>query len=395
MKSSSLLILISMLISACAGLVFYGITQGFIIIHVPKTVSGHATQISPAHTQQQVPISFTTLDTSGAQTQERRDLTCNAVLEHCITTAINAYCAALYERNMISRSIVVTVPQSFNQETAWLSFSHSPLPKHGSIQDKTHIVKNIINIVKQVAPSVQRILFLHNHAPLRDEHLDFSYPWHISALDTVPNELVHASRPKVQNPFVLCIDVSHTPGRPIGDVYEKGVALQCALAIKEHLATLCSDIEVHVAQNMKNGQYSYASYSNQLSPDWHIYLSIAPTNDRSTATWITRRYDPVPYKNSYNSLSKKHRCIPLHEAYLYANEASIWYTATVHSIMKNTRPAPCTTAEPIVLPYAPLLGICAPASALEIRITSADEWKQLVPLIAEAIHATAHSDATE
>lgn len=187
-------------------------------------------------------------------------------------------------------------------------------------------------------------------------------------------------------PFTIMIDPSgdakHT-GRTIQDTFERGITLQFAELLKKelnkaipHIRVVLTRVPGETIQPLQN-----ASFANRLQVDF--YLSIYFYEEEDIPTHITiYQYltSQTDYWHNYNALSFYH----INQAHLININATKVIGEKFVSILQDKEKNPTFLLQGFfAIPFKPLLGIKAPALALEAGISNNNNFKNLLqPLIA-------------
>lgn len=96
-----------------------------------------------------------------------------------VTLLVSTWLQFAHQENIITDNIDVECAFVSPQHPTelYLSFNHSPLSSQWSIQKKIFFIESLLKTITQAQFPFQHIIFLVNHQPMSDEHLDFSYPW--------------------------------------------------------------------------------------------------------------------------------------------------------------------------------------------------------------------------
>lgn len=186
-------------------------------------------------------------------------------------------------------------------------------------------------------------------------------------------------------PFTIVIDPSgdakHT-GRVIQDTFERGITLQCAELLKKELNKAVSEVRVvltrvpgETIQPLQN-----ASFANRLQAD--LYLSISfylETDIPSHISLYQYIANQTDYWHKYSPLSFYH----VSQAHLINISATTLLNKKLYKILQNNITNPFFSPQGLfAIPYKPLLGIKAPAIAIEAGINQKDDFKHIVkPLV--------------
>lgn len=176
-------------------------------------------------------------------------------------------------------------------------------------------------------------------------------------------------------------DAKHT-GRVIQDTFERGITLQCAEQLKKELNKVLPDVRVVLArvpgetiQPLQN-----ASFANRLQVDLYLSIHFYPEPDipshlsvfhyLTSATDLWHQFMPLSfYHISQSHLIHIHQTIDIGKKYL--------------KILQDPSKNPFFVMQGLFgIPFQPLVGVKAPALALEAGLAKKDDWKHLIqPLI--------------
>lgn len=110
--------------------------------------------------------------------QESQEMVWGARHEKNAHYLINALLRLLYEEKITHKKITVeAVLLSSSGHELYVSFDRNPLHGEASTYQKWLLIEMILKTVRLNEIKVQQIVFLHHHAPIEDEHLDFSKAW--------------------------------------------------------------------------------------------------------------------------------------------------------------------------------------------------------------------------
>lgn len=186
-------------------------------------------------------------------------------------------------------------------------------------------------------------------------------------------------------PFTVMIDPSgdakHT-GRVIQDTFERGITLQCAELLKKELNKTVPDVRVvltrvpgETIQPLQN-----ASFANRLQADLYLSISFYLESDIPSHIalyqYITNQTD---YWHKYSPLCFYH----VSQAHLINIGFTTLLTKKLLKILQNSSANPFFLPQGLfAIPYKPLVGIKAPAIAIEAGINQKDDFKHIIkPLV--------------
>lgn len=186
-------------------------------------------------------------------------------------------------------------------------------------------------------------------------------------------------------PFTIMIDPSgdakHT-GRIIENTFERGITLQCAEALKKELNQQMPNIRVvltrvpgETLQPLQN-----ASFANRLQVDFYISIYFYPEPEiPSHVSLFEYQANTTDNWHKYNPLSFYH----VSQAHLINIKKTIDIGKIFLKNFQNNFLKPFFIVQGLFcIPFKPLLGIKAPAIALEAGLVKKDDWKHLInPLV--------------
>lgn len=176
-------------------------------------------------------------------------------------------------------------------------------------------------------------------------------------------------------------DAQHT-GRKVDDSFERGVTLQCAEGLKKAIEekypwvrAVLTRFPGETVQPLQN-----AIFANRLAVD--IYLSIHCYQETSAMPMVYMYY--LSFGEDY--IIKPSPCAFYHydQAHmLHQSKTKQWARAMADVLENSTYRRMVQCKGPFGLPCAPLIGITAPAIALDCGIKNKNDWQSLIePLMA-------------
>lgn len=177
-------------------------------------------------------------------------------------------------------------------------------------------------------------------------------------------------------------DAKHT-GRLIQDTLERGISLQCAEELKKVIMQKHSNIRViltrvpgETIQPLQN-----ASFANRLHVD--LYLRIDFYQELDTPAYITLYYY---LENSTADFWYK----PISLCFYQTNQAHLMHLATTKKwglemlrVLQDKNISKHFEAQGLFgIPFQPLVGIKAPAIAVEVGLKNKQDWRHVIdPLV--------------
>lgn len=194
-----------------------------------------------------------------------------------------------------------------------------------------------------------------------------------------------------QQPFTIMIDPSGDakhPGRLIEDTLERGISLQCAEALKKSLTDAYKNLRVVLTripgETIKPLQN--ASFANRLDID--LYVSIYCYHEQENPSHITLyHYLSDPITDAWHKPQKLcfYRVDQAHLMNLATTQT--WGKLFTTSLEKTSASKFFKIRGLYGIPFKPLIGIQAPALALEVGLHYKQDWKHLISPIVNALES--------
>lgn len=187
------------------------------------------------------------------------------------------------------------------------------------------------------------------------------------------------------NAYTIMIDPSgdakHT-GRVIEDTFERGITLQCAEKLKAELNKILPQVRViltrvpgETIQPLQN-----ASFANRLQVDLYLSIYFYPEADIPSHLSIFHYLiAATDLWHQYNPLSFYH----INQSHLINIEHTKKLGEMLLNVLQDTTNNPFFAVKGLfAVPFKPLLGIKAPALAIEAGLSKKNDWQHLVkPLV--------------
>lgn len=192
-----------------------------------------------------------------------------------------------------------------------------------------------------------------------------------------------------QKVFTIMLDPAgdaQNPGRQLEDSFERGITLQYAEKIKQVLESTNSRIRVvltrfpgETVQPLQN-----ASFANRLAVD--LYLSIHFYHEHETKPRL------YLYTFSYNDDFVQPKAMLSFYSYDKAhliNSATTnkWSSLIAQALETESHKGQFDYKGQYKIPFKPLIGITAPAIALEAGLKNKDDWNAFISPLADALLA--------
>lgn len=177
-------------------------------------------------------------------------------------------------------------------------------------------------------------------------------------------------------------------GRIIEDTFERAITLHIAEALKKALEQqfLCS-----VVITRSPGEIVYplqnANFANRLSID--LFLSIHCY--RSPHEKLSLYLYHFSYGEPFVTQPNKDASLPYDKAHLFQYDITKKHAQTITQLLQQSYAHQFQTHGPYRLPMHSLLGITAPAIALEFFLPEKNDWQPLIQPLAQSIASALHS----
>jgi len=189
--------------------------------------------------------------------------------------------------------------------------------------------------------------------------------------------------------FSIIIDPAgdaQTTGRKLHDNFERGLTLQCAEQLQELLENKYPYVRViltrfpgETVQPLQN-----AHFANRLNAQLYLSINFYQEAEKLSKLFIYHLcYDTntlVPTKKTALAF------IPYDQAHLESSSTTQAYARKIDQHFKQSQYRTIFSTHGIIgLPFKPLAGIKAPALALEIGLSSTDDWKAYCQALADSL----------
>lgn len=196
--------------------------------------------------------------------------------------------------------------------------------------------------------------------------------------------LCHPDQPKT---FTIMLDPAgdaRETGRIIEDSLERAVTVQCAQALQEAIEFYVSNCKIIVTRTPGEevSQLQRANFANRLAIDLYININIVLACERKPTLYV--------YQFSLGDISRapsqELAMVSYDKAHKKAAPQTTAYGKKITSFLsRKEHQKTFLTQNLYQLPFAPLMGIQAPALGLELSISSEMEWKKFINPIAQSI----------
>lgn len=378
--------------SIVGGVLFYAITHNIIIIRYPP--------------QSPIKNSRSSLDKELMRFTYFKGTTCAYEWRHIIqddediVTAqriITAYWAVIEDNGLLPARIQVQSTTTDRTGKILLcSLSDNPCSVEASTLTAWLLIEGLILTLRELMPQFQKILFLVNHELLTHPTLDFSRTWPIEGFSTAAQYTENYKKPSraaavspLDRSLIVYINPAgspYHPGRTIGDSFERGIALNCAQALKDELALRVplTRVIINQAREENRDYVQHINHAHKVRANIYVHLSFYHTQ-KSTPELTLTSFRWHPTTDLWKRDVRKEDFIPFHEAHFTCASLTnimsqhMFYYAATH------RPFPLCATACLALPYAPLAGIAIPAIGIEIGIQHGKQVADIAPALADMV----------
>lgn len=178
-------------------------------------------------------------------------------------------------------------------------------------------------------------------------------------------------------------DAKHT-GRQIGDSLERGITLQFAEKLKKKLEKQYPDIRVILTRFPGETIYPLqnASFSNCLDVDFYLSIHFFP--ETKTKPDLFLYY--FSYGDDFVTRVPELFFCPYDQAHrINGSITRSWANEIAKILMNDTHKKLFNVNSILGIPFKPIIGIKAPAIAIEIGLKEKIDWKKYIKPIATSL----------
>jgi hypothetical protein len=390
MKRTTTLIL--SIVSILGGMLFFSVTHNIIIIRFPSPTQSESTH-KPLH---KTLMRFTYWKGTTRSYEWRPIIQDDEDIVNA-QRIITTYWTIIEDNGLLSSRIhVESTATDRTGKVLLCSLSNNPCSIETSTLDAWLIIEGLILTLRELMPQFQKILFLVNHEPLIHPNLDYSRPWPLEGFSTHAQFSDNYTKPShgvvktaLDHQLILYINPSGTayhPGRTIGNLFERGIAIHCAQALRDELAVRMplTRVVINQAREETRDALQHINQANKIRANMYIHLSFYQTqNNTPDLTIFTFRWHPTT--DLWKREIKWDTFVPFHEAHMATAALSNNIAQHMFYYAATTRPYPLCAAALLALPYKPLTGIAIPAVAIEIGINNIKQLADITPAITDLV----------
>ncbi len=187
--------------------------------------------------------------------------------------------------------------------------------------------------------------------------------------------------------FTLMLDPAgddRNAGREIHDMFERGIAMQCAQEVKKSLEARSAGTRVvltrfpgEIVEPLQN-----AAFANRLNVDLYISLHFYHTKEKKPQLYFYHSlYNPGT--DFWGKKGNELALLPYDQAYKLSIKKTDSVIKSLYNDLKEDKSFACH--KPLGIPLKQLAGVIPPALSLEFGLSHSDDWKKIVPLLVVAL----------
>ncbi|MCK5632770.1 N-acetylmuramoyl-L-alanine amidase [bacterium] len=184
-------------------------------------------------------------------------------------------------------------------------------------------------------------------------------------------------------------DAKHT-GRQIQDSLERGISLQCAQALKKALEKKYSNIRVILTRFPGETIYPLqnANFANRLAVDFYVSLNFYP--ETKTKPGIFLYY--FSYGDEFVTKIPDLFFCPFDQAHRISSKTTrLWAQNIANTLQSSQYKHQFDFHDVRGLPFKPLVGVKAPAVALEIGLKEKNDWQKYIEPLVQSLETIVNS----
>ena len=376
-------------LSLIAGCLFFALYNNWIIIHIPWKQYSNPTSQQVAYKKNSTLWYWF----NNIWHQETKELVWSEQITDNLTNLVTSWLTLLNEESITDKKVSLqSVALSASDTEAYISFDRNPLDKQWNTATKLMVIEALLKTIRDAGIKIQTIRLLVHHQPLHDHHLDFSHSWPINGFLPENNSPVAVHQNSTLSPqktITIMIDPSgdaKSTGRIIDGNFERGTTLQYAQELKKSLEEKLTNARIVLTRFPGESlePLQNATFANRLNTDLYITISFyQETKNISQIFLYYFVYNPVT-----DFWKKKHDKLHFYtyaQAHLATIEQSYYYATRVENYLRDHKKPYFILKPKIGIPFAPLIGVQAPALGVEIGLLKKDDWRAYINPLAEAI----------
>jgi N-acetylmuramoyl-L-alanine amidase len=187
--------------------------------------------------------------------------------------------------------------------------------------------------------------------------------------------------------YVIMLDPAgdeNYTGRVIENTFERGLTLQCVQALKQELEQKFPSCTVMVTRTpgQTGSHLQHATLANRMATDLYVSINFFQETGVKPSIFM--------YQFSYNDdqlpLTQGLAFYPFDQAHrIHAPQTRAFIGILTATLSPDTYKKIYEVKGVFKMPFAPLIGIIAPAIGLEVGLIHASDWQKLIEPLATAI----------
>lgn len=316
---------------------------------------------------------------NGTMKNDQRELLWSTSMVFNATNAINSWLAILDQEEAVAQPATIQdVSFSGDDQELIISFDRAPFGHDDAMYDKLMIIESLLKTLRGCEFAAQRVRFLVHHQPLSDAHLDFTKPWPMTGfveMQTYPEvdaQCFACVQHDARTPFTIILDPAgdaRIAGRVIGDSYERSLTFQCLDLVRDYLESHIRTVRVlltrlpgETLEPLQN-----VAFANRLKADLYVSVHMYPAQNKVTD--LNVYYDVSKPGIAECSAERQLDLKPYNDGSERFQKASYCVAAFFERFITDTfRHDQVKIHRPLGVPCKPLIGVMAPAVALEIGL---------------------------
>ena len=181
-------------------------------------------------------------------------------------------------------------------------------------------------------------------------------------------------------------------GRTIDGTFERGITLQCVERLKQELESRYSKVRIiltrvpgETIQHLQN-----ASFANRLDADLYISIHFFPQKSGTPNVYLYY-FCLNTVTDSWNFGKNNLTFVPYNKAHIAQLPLTKQIVSTLFETLANQKKNSFVVHAPLGMPFAPLIGIKAPAVGIEMSLQHNHDWSLFMPALIESIGAILES----
>ncbi|KKR96761.1 MAG: hypothetical protein UU47_C0008G0019 [candidate division TM6 bacterium GW2011_GWE2_41_16] len=371
----------------CAGLLWYAWHHDIVLI-MPRKTSVFEVAQSEQSSKQSVRVYHWQ---EKAMAQE----TINCIWPHDFDGQVSYLTQAWLDVAQGDTKKPVTVERAVSAQAhneLFISFDRVPWDKDWSVERKIQIIESYLRILRENVSNTMTVRFLVHNEPMQDAHIDLSRG--LPATGFSGEYSAHAqsciTRQNGKQGYTIVLDPSGdgaTTGRVVDEVFERGLSLQFAQALKAEIEKMRSDVHVVLSRfpGEKVDPLQSVSFANRLQADLFVGIGFYEQQHPSVRMH-TYFYLYNPQMDFLRKQPTGPDFIPSQDAYLVSLSLS---ACCARSLVDGLKTQPQAASSMIDkskgVPLISLVGATMPSLYFEFGIHNKTDWNFVLQPVAKSL----------